>query len=40
MQGPFKASCIVALQQRKRIGEMRYGDLLALENMSCTKFPL
>lgn len=40
MQGPFKASFIVALQQRGRICQMRYGDLLALENMRCTKFPL
>lgn len=31
MQGPLKASFIVALQQRERICQMRYGDLLALE---------
>lgn len=31
MQGPLKSSFIVALQQRERICQMRYGDLLALE---------
>lgn len=31
MQGPLKASFIVALRRRERICRMRYGDLLALE---------
>lgn len=40
MQGPLKASFIVALQQRERICLMRYGDLLAFGVCATLNSPL
>lgn len=39
MQGPLKASFIVAPQQRERICQMRYGDLLAFGVCATLKIP-